>query len=244
MEYEAIDSNPAKGKRRRLRVAKPTRTYLDRADQIESLLDAAGALDAKSRAHPGLRRAMVAMLVFAGPRLGEMLALRWRDVDLAGGTIYIADAKTDAGVGEVSIRPALRDELTAYKATCGSPAPSALVFPTTKGNRWGQSNVRRRVFDPAVKLACDRRAEEDLAPLPEGLTPHSMRRTFASVLYALGEPPTVVMAEMRHTDPKLALIMYAKAMRRSPDEIQRLRALVGVAVDSPSAVMEPAREAV
>lgn len=70
VEYEVIDSNPAKGKRRRLRVARPARTYLDRADQIESLLDVAAALDAKARTDRGLRRAMIATLVFAGPRLG------------------------------------------------------------------------------------------------------------------------------------------------------------------------------
>ena len=43
------------------------------------------------------------------------------------------------------------------------------------------------------------------APMPEGLTPHSLRRTFASVLHALGEDPGVVMDEMGHTDPSLVL---------------------------------------
>ena len=56
-------------------------------------------------------------------------------------------------------------------------------------------------------------AARDLPPLPAGLTPHSLRRTFASVLYALGEPPPVVMAEMGHTSPGLALKVYAQAMR-------------------------------
>lgn len=37
--------------------------------------------------------------------------------------------------------------------------------------------------------------ERDLPPLPQGITPHSLRRTFASVLYALGEDPGVVMDE-------------------------------------------------
>ena len=33
------------------------------------------------------------------------------------------------------------------------------------------------------------------------------------MLYALGESPPVVMAEMGHTDPGLALKVYAQAMR-------------------------------
>ena len=58
------------------------------------------------------------------------------------------------------------------------------------------------------------------------LTPHSLRRTFASVLYALGSTPPVVMAEMGHTDPKLALAIYAQAMGRDERQLGELRALV------------------
>jgi hypothetical protein len=44
------------------------------------------------------------------------------------------------------------------------------------------------------------------------------------------------MAEMGHTDPALALAIYAHAMRRGPDEIARLRALVnGEPLPVPSA---------
>ena len=69
-------------------------------------------------------------------------------------------------------------------------------------------------------------AAENLPPLPEGLTPHSLRRTFASVLYALGEAPPVVMAETGHTSPALALRVYAQAMRLSDDERDQLAALI------------------
>ena len=69
-------------------------------------------------------------------------------------------------------------------------------------------------------------AAHGLAPLPKGITPHSLRRTFASVLYALGEDPGVVMDEMGHTDPGLALRVYRQAMRRGEDEKAQLRALV------------------
>jgi integrase len=47
---------------------------------------------------------------------------------------------------------------------------------------------------------------------PDNLTPHWLRRTFASVLYALGESPPVVMAEMGDTSPALALRVYAQVM--------------------------------
>ncbi len=65
--------------------------------------------------------------------------------------------------------------------------------------------VRTATLGGAVKRANANLAAKDLPPLPEGLTPHSLRRTFATVLYALGEAPPVVMAEMGHTSPNLAL---------------------------------------
>jgi ribosomal L7/L12-like protein len=74
------------------------------------------------------------------------------------------------------------------------------------------------------------------APLPDKLTPHSLRRTFCSLLYALGEDPSTVMDEMGHTDPGLALRFYRQAMRRGADEKAQLKSLVeGADVHPPGA---------
>ena len=43
LEYGLIDRNTARGKRRRLKVSKPCPVWLDRAEHIEALLDAASA---------------------------------------------------------------------------------------------------------------------------------------------------------------------------------------------------------
>jgi integrase len=219
-----IADNPAREEGVKLKTRKPQRSYLDSAHQIEALLAAAKELDtgATRYRHVG-RHAMVATLVFAGLRLGEMLSLRWRDVDLAGGWLRVkeeGDAKTETGTRRVKIRPVLRDVLIDRKASAGG-GPNALVFPTEKGKQHSQSNVRNRTVAKAAELANDNLD----TPLPK-LTPQSLRRTFASVLYAIGEAPPVVMAEMGHTDPKLALKVYAEAMRRDAEEVERLRAPV------------------
>jgi integrase len=94
--------------------------------------------------------------------------------------------------------------------------------------------VRARRGTPPRLLSWRRRGEtanEDLQerkqpPLPDGLTPHSLRRTFCLLLYALGEDPGTVMDEMGHTDPALALRVYRQAMRRGEDEKKALRDLV------------------
>jgi integrase len=224
VEYGLIDRNPATGKRRRLPSVRPRRSYLDAAEHISALLEAASRLDARGRVRP-YRRALLATLIFAGPRLDEALSLRWRDVDLASGFIRIHGTKTESAERTVRMLPVLRDELLAYAAQ-RTREPSALVFSTSTGAKFGQSNVRRRVLAPAVEEANAWLATRDLGPLPEGLTPHSLRRTYATILYALGETPPVVMAAMGHTDPALALRMYAQAMRRNDGDAERLRVVV------------------
>jgi integrase len=205
VERELIARNPAKGKSRRVREHEPRRSYLDTAEQMAALLEAAGELDRgarEDRRHVE-RRAIVATLTFAGLRIGELCSLRWRDVDLASGWLHVNDAKTDAGRRRVKIRGALRDELLAVRAR-RMTGPDEFVFATSAGGQPSRDNLRNRVLGPAAKLASQRLVERGLTPLPERITPHSLRRTFASLLYALGEDPGIVMDEMGHTDPALA----------------------------------------
>jgi integrase len=225
VEYELIDRNPARGRRRRLPAVVPRRSWLDRADHIAALLDGAGKLDDKARVYRGQRRALLATLTFGGLRLGEAQALRWRDVDLARGTITVRAAKTDAGMRTINLLPILRDELGAYRARL-DPASDALVFCTTTAHQLGATNIRRRVLNQAIKHANAQLATNDSEPLPDGLTPHSLRRTFASLLFAIGETPPYVMAQMGHTTPNLTLAIYARQMDRRDGEPGRLRKLV------------------
>jgi integrase len=169
---------------------------------------------------------MIATLTFAGLRIGELCALRWRDVDLAGGWLGVGESKTDAGRRRVKIRGALRDEMLVLRGRHQEAPPAAYVFGTRSGGRMSPDNFRSRVLRAAVKLAGERLEADGLPPLPDKLTPHSLRRTFCSLLYALGEDPGVVMDEMGHTDPELALRVYRQAMRRDEGEKAQLRALV------------------
>jgi integrase len=169
---------------------------------------------------------MLASLVFAGLRLGELLALRWEHVDLPGGRLRVGEAKTDAGVRWVDLVPSLYEELTVHRARMEIPVGRTLVFPTASGMPQGPSNFRNRTMTRAVAQANALLAERDETPIPAGLTPRSLRRTFASLLYALGHDPVYVMQQMGHSDPKLALRIYAQAMRRGEQEKAALKALV------------------
>jgi integrase len=225
VEYELVAVNPARGRNRRLKVAKARPVHLDGADQIGSLLAAGRELDRDPTARTGGRRALVATLLFAGLRVTEACDLSWRDVDLARGLITTG-TKTDASAREVDIVPALRDELLAHKASARASGADDPVFPTAAGTRRDKDNVRERVLRPVVRRADELLVAQDLVPLPSGVTPHKLRHTFCSLLFALGKDPVYVMGQLGHTDAKFTLRVYAHQMRRGDDEKARLRALV------------------
>ena len=97
----------------------------------------------------GNHRALVGTMMLGGLRVGELIALRWRDVDLAGGTIRVTGAKTDAGVRVIEdMSPMLREELTLHRADssytkgpttwCSAPDAARRTFAATSCAEWSE----------------------------------------------------------------------------------------------------------
>jgi integrase len=105
-------------------------------------------------------------------------------------------------------------------------APADFVFATKLGTQRKRSNVSRQILEPAIKAANAKRAEGGLAPIQSGVTNHSLRRTFASLLYEAGASPAYVMAQMGHTSSALALEVYARKMERQRDTGAGMDALI------------------
>lgn len=227
-ERDLVARNPVRvnTRNRKLKARKPRPVFLDNAESIQALLDAASEIDATTLARTGGRRAFVAVLVFAGLRISEACALRWRDVDLASGRLVIGDAKTEAGVREVRLLPVLRDELDHYKLGATRAAVDDRVFTTAKGHARDRTNARQRVILPVVQRGDELLAKRKQQPLPAGVTAHKLRHTFASVLVMIGEDPAYVMSQLGHTDPAFTLRVYAHAMRRDEHAKEHLKALV------------------
>lgn len=76
------------------------------------------------------------------------------------------------------------------------------------------------------------------------VTPHSLRRTFASLLLATGADVPYVMAQLGHTDPKMTLSVYAKVIASKTDHGQALDNLIGAAVSAPIGTSTPGPQAV
>lgn len=234
VEYGLIQSNPAKGRRRRLRATAPRPVWLESAEQIEALLDAAGELDREAlvgggreqRGGTAYRRALLATLVFGGLRISELTDLEWRDVDLEARRLEVRASKTVAGVRAVELVPILHSELEAHKARVADHGRHAYVFASASGTRLEQNNIRRRVLERSVELADQRLSAAGRPPLPDGLTPHKLRHTYASVLVAIGIDPGSVMDQIGHTDPGFTLRVYRHGMRRGSQARQDLTELV------------------
>jgi integrase len=208
---------------------RPSRTYLDTAEKVDALLDAARALDTESNREHVSRHAIVATLVFSGLRISELTALRWSDVDLASGWLHVRKSKTDAGERRIKLRPALRDILAAIKP---ADATTALVFGTKNDRPMNPSNIRLRVLAKARE-----RAAVELPPL----TPHSLRRTFASTMLAIGVPLGAVRQEMGHVRGEITIDFYDRVMQYEPEQIEALRELVeGEAIEVEAVEIEAA----
>jgi integrase len=225
VEYDYLARNPAAGRRRRLKAPRPRPVYLDTAEHLEAMLEAAGKLDAENPRTRG-RRAAITVLLFGGLRAEEVGALRWRDVDLANGRLHVHHSKTDAGTREVDLLPLVREQLTEHKAASAAAGPDDPVFVTSGGKARDRHNLRQRVVAPVVRRADVLLAKRGGQPLPTGLSPHKLRHTFASLLVALGNDAAYVMAQLGHTDPAFTLRVYTHIMRRDPGERERLRTLV------------------
>ncbi len=230
IEYhpDLLRGNPARGRRRRVKNVVPKRTFLE-ADQIGVLLQAAGELDASARPsgrHVG-RRAILATLALAGLRVGELIELRWQDVDLAAARIRVRDAKTPAGVREVNIGGLLRDDLATHRAASRFTEPDDHVFATATGRPTDRNNIRERILRPAVETANERLVRLGQPPIDTSVTLHGLRRTYISLLLESGENPRVVMQQVGHAHPELTLRVYAQVMkRREQQSVRRVDELI------------------
>jgi integrase len=203
VEYDLIPSNPASGKRRRLKSTRPSRPWVE-PEQLPALLDAAS----------GSGRVLLAVLGGAGLRIGEALALRWQHVDLAIGTLHVVDAKTAAGIRSVDVTHALREELVLWRAESDFTEPEHYVLSTSTGRKHNPSNLRRDVLRPAIETANAKLVKDGIATISEQLGFHGLRRTYASLRCAVGDDIAYTSGQIGHEDPRFTLRCYAQSTKR------------------------------
>ncbi len=125
--------------------------------------------------------------------------------------------------------PALHEILLVHRAEYewGSDDP---VFATRNGTRNTPDNVRSRILAGVHERANGLLEERDEEVIGQ-LTPHTLRRTFASLLAEVGVSPRRSMYLLGHADPKLTMRVYQQVLDLSTGGFDRLEDLLGCGVD-------------
>ena len=150
------------------------------------------------------------LAVFSGARQGELLGLKWSDVDYKNNQIHIQrtfnyqtfyDTKTETSNRRVDLGPTMIAQLKKWQLAC-PPNTLNLMFPNESGQPMNYSNMVQRYYMPALKKAKIKRIKF-----------HCLRHTFASLADPSGRKHQV------HSIAAWALIANGDIERLfSPDE--------------------------
>jgi len=179
--------------------------------------------------------AVFAVGVALGLRRGELLALRWSDVDLDDGLVHVrqnvqrlleiglvyGSPKTSRSRRTVPLPARSIKVLRAHRARQAAEAlalgarwpETGLVFTSTVGTVIEPRNLSR-LFDDLIAAAGVRRIRF-----------HDLRHTCASLLLAQGVPARVVMDVLGHSQMAITMDLYSHvmptALREAADAIDR-----------------------
>ena len=144
--------------------------------------------------------------VYAGLRIGEILGLRWQDVDLRTRSMHIRQAsyrgtigtpKTKGSKRTLPIPAPLAEALQRHHQRSGSH--DGLVFPTSAGTPHSDTNLAARHLKPAGKKIG--------APW---IGWHSLRRTHATLLSESGASPKDAQAQLGHSNISTTMDIYTQ----------------------------------
>ncbi len=183
--------------------------------------------------------ALYVLAVSTGMRQGELLGLRWRDVDLEDGVLRVTGTMqriTNQGIGvsepktagsrrqiartAQAIAALLRRHRKQSEERLGAGAEwqdSDLVFCNTLGRPIESSNLVRRSFKPLLKSA----------GLP-ALRLHDLRHTAATLLLRKKVPSKVVSEMLGHSNIGITLNIYSHVLPDMQREaVGAMEALLG-----------------
>ena len=178
-------------------------------------------------ANPGFERTMIATAYLTGARQGELLALRWSDLELPKdgiGKMVVRRSlswarlkgeetraryfppKTKAGKRTISIPALLVADLKRWKLQCPI-SDEDLLFPNPEGKPVCRDWLLRVAFYPALARARLRR-----------VTFHTLRHSCASAMIAAGAPVTEVQHRLGHANAAITLQVYSHFFKHTESD--------------------------
>lgn len=166
--------------------------------------------------------ALYLLAVTTGLRRGELLAVRWEDLDLDKGTLQVRGTKTAASRRPASIPAPVADALRRHRKAQleekmqAGPLwrESGMVFPTTIGTPQRGDNVLARSLKPIMARA----------GLPTEKCFQYLRRSAATFLVLLKVHPRDAMRWLGHSNIQTTMNVYAQAPDEMQEETARLMA--------------------
>jgi integrase len=204
VESKLIPYNPAAGVKKP-KASKPEMTVLD-LDQVAAFLAAA---------HVDRLAALYVTALDTGMRPGELFALAWPDVDLAGGYLMvrrsleeidgiqrIKDVKTPKARRRIDLAPQTIEALHEHKkAMLAEGHLAGPVFCNVVGGYLNSANLRKNSFKPILKRA----------GLPS-IRMYDLRHTSATMLLLADEPAKVVSERLGHNSITMTLDTYSHVL--------------------------------
>jgi integrase len=179
-------------------------------------------------AAPENDRALWATAFYAGLRRGELMALRWEDIDLDAGLIRVErswdmgegviEPKSRAGRRSVPIAIVLREHLAAHALRSGRRA--GLVFGRTAEQPFEPTTLSGRA-STAWKRMNATREKAELEPIAP-ISLHECRHTFASLMIASGVNTKALSTYMGHSSITITLDRYGHLMPGTESEAVEL----------------------
>ena len=202
MEYGYLSANPARG------VKFPQKGIKD----PPAIIAGAGfvaLLDQLREPH----RTMVSLIAATGLRVGELLALRWRAIDLENGTLTVRESvfegkfqspKTQKARRTIPLGPRTIDALKAHRTLVTRTEPEDLVFGNRNGDPLRESKLLRKVLQPAAERAGLGR-----------VTWHQFRHVHSSLLNDLRVPVKIAQEQLGHASISTTLNIYTHVVDAS-----------------------------
>ena len=203
VRHKYIDFNPARDaekpkgqgntQKQKIRVLTP--------DEINALIGAESDLKYKI---------LFQLAIFSGAREGEIIGLKWSDIDWENSQIHIQrtfnndawyDTKTDISDRKIDLGPAMMTALKKWKLACPTSELN-LVFPNKAENPINHNNLVNRHFNPILIAS----------GLPK-IRFHDLRHTYASLLIEQGENVKYIQSQLGHSSPSVTLNIYAHLMK-------------------------------
>jgi len=155
------------------------------------------------------------LAITTGARQGELLGLKWSDIDWINSQIHIQRTfnkgrwfapKTKGSERRIDIGPSTVKVLREWKLA-SPPNDLNLIFPNGAGQPMNYSNMMNRVYLPALENAgIDR------------IRFHDLRHTTASLMIEQGENIKYIQSQLGHSSPTVTLNVYAHLMKPTNQE--------------------------